>query len=485
MENQQPQPSDHKGTDGFHRKMKPRHVIMLSLGGVIGTGLFINSGYILAHAGPVGTILSYAIGAIMVTLVMMSLGELACAMPVTGSFHVYASKFISPRAGFLVVVSYWLTWTVALGTSLTAIGISMQHWFPTVPVWIWCVVFGLLILSMNAFTTRFFAEGEFWFALIKVVAVQVFVVLGLLVIFGAMKFGDGQPAPYFTHLTENGVFPFGVLPVFISMVSVTFAYAGSELIGVAAGETSNPEKVIPKAIRTTVLRLAIFFGGTIFVLACILPISAYQGVSVSPFVIVFQKLGIPYASDIMNFVILTAIISTANSGLYAASRMAWSLGNQGLLPKAIAKLNKGGMPVNAIIFSMAGGVLSLLTGVLAPDTVFVALTAVSGMTTVVVWASICLSHYNFRRDWLARGKRLEDLVYKAPLFPIAPLLGIALCIVAFVGLGFDPKQRIAIIAGVPFLLICYFIYPILERRRSGPVKSGESLDFKGSAPKQD
>lgn len=356
------------------RTMKTRHLIMLSLGGVIGTGLFFNTGYIISTTGAAGTLLAYLIGALVVWLVMQCLGELSVAMPETGAFHVYAARYLGPATGYTVAWLYWLTWTVALGSSFTAAGFCMQYWFPQVPVWIWCVVFCAVIFGLNIISTRFFAEGEFWFSLVKVITIIAFIILGGAAIFGIIPMQDGSPAPGLHNITAEGWFPHGGLPILMTMVAVNFAFSGTELIGIAAGETENPHKVIPVAIRTTIARLIIFFIGTVFVLAALIPMQQ-AGVEKSPFVLVFEKVGIPYAADIFNFVILTAILSAANSGLYASGRMLWSLSNEKTLPACFAKVNKRGVPVTALSVSMLGGVLALFSSVVAPDTVFVALTA--------------------------------------------------------------------------------------------------------------
>lgn len=210
---------------------------------------------------------------------------------------------------------------------------------------------------------------------------------------------DGSPAPGLSNITAEGWFPHGGLPILMTMVAVNFAFSGTELIGIAAGETENPRKVIPVAIRTTIARLIIFFIGTVFVLAALIPMQQ-AGVEKSPFVLVFEKVGIPYAADIFNFVILTAILSAANSGLYASGRMLWSLSNERTLPACFARVTKNGVPLTALSVSMLGGVLALFSSVVAPDTVFVALSAISGFAVVAVWLSICASHFVFRRRHL-------------------------------------------------------------------------------------
>lgn len=439
----------------FKRTMQTRHLIMLSLGGVIGTGLFFNTGYIIATAGAVGAIIAYLIGALVVFLVMLCLGELAVAMPETGAFHTYASRFISPATGYTVAWLYWLTWTVALGSSLTAAGMCMQYWFPSISVWVWCLIFCAVIFVLNIVTAQFFAESEFWFSIIKVITIIVFIIAGSAAIFGFIPMKNAMPAPFLHNITDNGWFPHGLTPIIMTMVSVNFAFSGTELIGIAAGETKKPEKSIPLAIKTTILRLIIFFVGTIFVLAALLPMEQ-AGVIKSPFVMVFENIGIPYAADIFNFVILTAILSAANSGLYASGRMLWSLSNQGTLPKCFSRLSTKGIPTTAITVSMLGGLLALFSSVIAPDTVFVALTAISGFAVVAVWLSICVSHYFFRQK--LSQEQIINLKYKAPYYPLVPILGTILCVIACIGLAFDPEQRIALYCGIPFVIVCFTAY---------------------------
>lgn len=447
------------------RTMKPRHLIMLSLGGVIGTGLFFNTGYIISTTGAAGTLLAYLIGALVVWLVMQCLGELSVAMPVTGAFHVYAARYIGPATGYTVAWLYWLTWTVALGSSFTAAGFCMQYWFPHVPVWIWSALFCVLIFSLNAVSTRFFAEGEFWFSLIKVATILVFIILGCGAIFGFIPMKDGSSAPGLVNLTREGWFPHGGLPILMTMVAVNFAFSGTELIGIAAGETENPHQAIPVAIRATIARLIVFFIGTVFVLAALIPMEV-AGVEKSPFVLVFEKIGIPYAADIFNFVILTAILSAANSGLYASGRMLWSLSNEKTLPGCFARVNKNGVPLVALSASMIGGLLALLSSVIAPDTVFVALSAISGFAVVAVWLSICASHFVFRRRHIRPGKPLAGLQYRAPWYPLVPVLGFLLCLLACIGLAFDPDQRIALWCGIPFVALCYASYFLTHKTTS-------------------
>ncbi|MBS2971017.1 S-methylmethionine permease [Metabacillus sp. KIGAM252] len=446
---------------GFQRKMQSRHLIMISLGGVIGTGLFLSTGYTIQQAGPLGTLLSYLVGAVAVYLVMLCLGELSVHMPETGAFHSYAAKYIGPGTGYTVAWLYWLTWTVALGSEFTAAGLLMQRWFPSVNVWIWSALFAVLIFVLNAVTVKFFAESEFWFSSVKVAAIVIFIILGGASIIGILPLADSEPAPFLSNFTNEGLFPNGAFAVLMTMLAVNFAYSGTELIGIAAGEAADPEKTIPKAIRTTVWRLIIFFVGTIVVLSALLP-SSDAGVLKSPFVAVFERIGLTFAADLMNFVILTAILSAASSGLYAASRMLWSLADKKTISPVFAKVTKRGVPLNALLLSMAGGGLALLSSVIAPDTIYIVLVSISGLAVVAVWMSISASQFFFRRQYIRQGNSVKDLGYRTPLYPFVPIASFILCLASLIGIAFDPTQRIALYCGIPFILFCYGSYYVTQ-----------------------
>ncbi|KXT81259.1 amino acid permease [Streptococcus panodentis] len=446
----------------FHRKMTSRHLFMLSLGGVIGTGLFLSSGYTIAQAGPLGAVLSYLVGAVVVYLVMLSLGELAVAMPVTGSFHTYATKFISPGTGFAVAWLYWICWTVALGTEFLGAGMLMQRWFPAVPPWIFATIFASVIFGINALSVRLFAEAEFYFSSIKVITIIVFIVLGTAAIFGLIPMQGDQSAPYFRNLTAHGAFPRDWTALLSIMLAVNYAFSGTELIGIAAGETDNPTEAVPQAIKTTIGRLVIFFVLTIIVLAALLPVKE-AGVTQAPFVAVFDKIGLPFAADIMNFVILTAILSAGNSGLYASSRMLWSLANEGMISQKVVKINQHGVPMRALLLSMLGAVLALFSSFYAADTVFLALVSIAGFAVVVVWLSIPIAQIRFRREWLKEHKE-EDLAFKTPFSPLLPYLTIFLLALSVIGIAWDPSQRAGLYFGVPFVILCYLYYYIRHRK---------------------
>lgn len=446
-----------KDDTGLERKMESRHLTMISLGGVIGTGLFVSSGYTIHQAGPLGAILAYAVGSLLVYCVMVSLGELSVAMPYAGSFHMYAKRFIGPGTAFTIAILYWLNWAVALASEFTAAGLLMQRWFPHSPSWVWSAVFIVVVFAFNIMSVRLYGEAEFWFASIKVFAIIAFIVIGLLAIFGAIPIAGHDSAPLLGNFVADGWFPSGIAPIFSTLLTVVFAFSGTEVVGVAAGETKDPSRAIPKAVHTTVLRLAIFFIGSILVMAALIPWHP-AGVDTSPFVLVFQSIGMPFAGDIMNFVVLTAVLSASNSGLYASTRMVWSMGNEGMIPRWFTKTNRRGVPMLALCAAMAGGLLALLPPVIAASTVYLVLVALSGLSAVVVWIAIAYCQIVFRRRWLAAGHSASELKYRTPGYPYVSWAAFILCTASFVLVIFDVEQRFALVAELVFIVACYGAY---------------------------
>lgn len=450
------------------RAMQHRHLVMLSLGGAIGTGLFLGSGEVISQTGPVGAIIAYTLGGLIAYMVMLCLGELAVHMPTSGSFGDYATKFINPATGYMISWMYWLTWTVALGTEFTAAALLMQEWFPEVSMWIWTIIFAGLIFGLNSTSTKLFAESEFWLALVKVIAVIAFILLGIIAIFGLIPMQGYESAPLLHNITSHGWFPNGVLPILATMLVVNFAFSGTELIGVAAGETQNPEKNIPRAINAAIWRLLIFFVGTIVIISALLPynataVSDAHGLSHSPFVSVFAQMGIPYAEDIIRFVIITALLSAANSGLYAASRMLWSLSDQKKIPSIFSRLSKKGTPMIAIFATMLGALPGLFSEFFAPEKIFLALLNVAAFTMVIVWISICVSQFNFRRSWYKAGHTKSELKFAAPLFPLTPILGGIACVITGLSMVLDDSMRVSFFGCLVIVILCYISYYYLHK----------------------
>lgn len=460
--------------ESFIREMSAKHLIMLSLGGVIGTGIFLSSSYLIETTGAIGTIIAYLIGAGLVTMVMMCLAELSVHEPSTSSFHNYATKYIHPGAGFVVAWLYWLTWTVALGSQLVTMAILMQRWFPSIPIWFWCAAFMLIIFCSNIIDIRWFAISEFWMSLVKVLALSLFLVLGIGGIVGFVPIENQSTAPLFGNLVADGWFPKGAGAVFLAILSANFAFSGTELIGVAAGETEDPGKNIPRAIRRTILILIVLFIGTIVIIGALLPKEA-ANLDESPITFILGQMGIPYAADIMNFVLITAVLSGANSGVYAASRMLWSLAQAGTLPKRFAKLSKRGLPVYGLILTLFGGLLSLFSSVFAADTVYLALVSISAFAVVMVWLSIGWAQLNFRKYYLKSGHQVADLGYKTPWYPVIPWAVIIVCLISIAGIAFDPNQRIALIIGIPFTLACFAYYQIFFSKKAENMLKGEKI----------
>ncbi len=452
----------------LRRSMGARHLVMIAMGGVIGSGLFVSSGYTISQAGPLGAVIAYLVGAFVVYLVMACLGELAIAYPVSGAFHIYAARSIGPATGFATAWLYWLCWAVAIGSEFTASGLLMQRWFSGVDVWVWCLVFAAVLFGFNAVSSRFFGESEFWFAIVKVAAIIALIILGGAALVGIHPLGGGNhPVLFQNFATESGLFPHGFTGVLVTVLAVFYAFSGSELIGVAAGETKDPATAVPKAVRTTVVRLLIFFVGAITVLAATIPYTEV-GLDESPFVTVFSAAGLPFAADIMNFVIITALLSAGNSGLFSCARMLYSLADEGHAPQSLKKVTRRGIPLIALSVSMVGGLASLLSSVVAPETVYLVLVSVAGFAVVGVWMSITASHYFHRRAFVRDGGDVAALAYKAPLFPLVPILAFVLCVVSLVGIALDPAQAAALYFGVPFVAACYAYFHF----RHGPKTAG-------------
>lgn len=443
----------------LQRTMDARHLIMIALGGVIGSGLFLSSGYTIFQAGPLGAILAYLIGAVVVYLVMACLGELAIAYPVSGAFHIYAARSIGPATGFTTAWLYWLCWVVALGSEFTASGILMQRWFPAVPVWVWCLVFAAVLFTLNAISARVFGEAEFWFSLIKVLAIVALIVLGAAAVFGFTPLSaEHPPALLLSNFdTPQGLFPNGISGVLVTSLAVFYAFSGSELIGVAAGETKDPARNIPRALRSTVLRLVVLFVGAIAVVAAILPYDQ-AGVTSSPFVDVFQYVGVPFAPDIMNFVIITALLSAGNSGLFSCARMLFSLAEEGHAPRALTRLTRRGVPIVALSVSIVIGLVSLLTSVIAADTVYLVLVSIAGFAVVAVWMSIVASQFFHRRAFVRGGGDVSALPYRTPWYPALPIIAFVLLLISVIAIAFDPNQVAALYFGVPFVGVCYLYF---------------------------
>ncbi|MFD1956988.1 amino acid permease [Paenibacillus thailandensis] len=405
---------------------------MISLGGSIGTGLFLASGGAIHSAGLGGALLAYALIGLMVYFLMTSLGEMATYMPVSGSFSTYAARFVDPSLGFALGWNYWYNWAITLAAELSAATLILKFWFPDSPSILWSALFLLLLVGLNLLSVRGYGESEFWFALIKVVVILVFIVLGILMIVGIWR---GEAAGI-QNLTETP-FPGGFLAVLGVFMAAGFSFQGTELVGVAAGESENPKHNVPRAIRTIFWRILLFYIVSILVIGLLIPYTAEElagdGVRTSPFTIVFEKAGLSVAASVMNAVILTSVLSAGNSGLYASTRMLWTLAKEGKAPRWLAKLDRRGVPIAALLVTSAFGLLAFLASLFGDGVIYTWLLNASGMTGFIVWFGIAVSHYRFRRAWAAQGRSLDELPYRSKWFPAGPLIAMAMCGVVILG----------------------------------------------------
>lgn len=451
----------------LRRSLKPRHLTMIALGGAIGTGLFVASGNTIATAGPGGALLAYVVIGFMVFLLMQSLGEMATYLPVSGAFEEYSTRFVSPSFGFAIGWNYWYNWAITVAAELVAAALIMRYWLPDVPSWIWSGTFLLILFLLNALSTRAYGETEFWFSLVKVVTVVIFLVLGILMIVGIL----GGESPGFENWT-TGEAPFvgGGLGILAIFMVAGFSFQGTELVGVAAGEAENPEKNVPKAIRTVFVRILLFYVGAITVIGFLIPhtspnllTSDVEDISISPFTLVFENAGVLAAASVMNAVILTAILSAGNSGLYASTRMLWALADGGKAPRFLAKVNRRGVPMNALLATTLVGGASFLTTFIGDGDAYVWLVSASGLAGFIVWMGIAWSHYRFRRAYTTQGHDLADLPYRARFFPLGPVVALVLCAVVVLGQNYqaflgevDLLGALTAYIGLPLFLALWF-----------------------------
>jgi amino acid transporter, AAT family len=434
---------------------------MLAIGGAIGVGLFLGSGVTIRIAGP-GVIISYLLGAIIALIVAYSLAEMAVVHPDAGSFGVYAEKYFSRWAGFAVRTTYGLVQMIAIGAEVTAVAIYFSFWFPTVPQWIWVLSVSIGLIALNTLHVGRFGEIEYWFALIKVVAILVFIGVGAALIVGI----GPHPAIGLKNLTANGGFlPHGWLGVWLALTLVVTSYMGVEVIAVTAGEAESPEKSIPKAMRTIVFRLIFFYVLAITIMLAMTPwnqTGAGTGLTASPFVRAFSSAGIPFAATIMNIVVITAALSSCNTDLYLTTRMLFSLARGKYVPASLSKLAKNGVPRRALAVSSAGMVAAILLAIYAPGKAFLALYGVAVAGMFFVWIVILLTHIAFRR---ALGpERVAKLPMRLRFYPYSTFLGIAALLGITISTFFVDGLQWTVPGFAPFLVLITIVYWFTRRR---------------------
>jgi AAT family amino acid transporter len=433
---------------------------MLAIGGAIGTGLFLGSSLAVHTAGP-AVILSYIMGACITLLLMGALSEMAVAHPTAGSFGVYAELYWNAWAGFTVRYTYWAAQVIAIGGEATAIAIYCQWWFPNTPKWIWIFGFSVALVSINARSVGAFGSFEYWFSMIKVVAIVLFVVFGMALLLGISP----RPAIGFSNITAHGGFaPFGFKGAWMAMVFVIFSYLGTEVVAISSGEAKDPQVAVPRAMRTMVFRLILFYLGAIVVLISIVPWTQIQpgsGITASPFVKVFSLIGVPAAAHLINFVVLTAAASSMNCNLYIVSRMLFSLARGGYAPKVLGNVSRTGTPLYALLVSAAGLALAIVIALQYPDSAFVYLFGVSLFGGLFAWLVIFITHLFFRRKWEAAGN--PRLPVRLIGYPYTSILG-ALALAAILATTWWVEgMRITLIAGVPWMLLLSAAYFLVRK----------------------
>lgn len=437
----------------LQRGLEQRHITLMSLGAAIGVGLFLGSASAIKLAGP-GILLGYAFSGMIMFFIMRALGEMAIQKPVAGSFSKYARDYLGPLAGYITGWNYWFLWIVTGMAEITAVGIYMEYWFPETPRWIWALAALVIMASVNFLAVKAYGELEFWFALIKIVTILAMIVSGAgMIIWGI---GNGGIATGIQNLWANGgFFPNGIKGVLLSLQMVMFAYLGIEMIGITAGEVKNPEKSLSRAIDSVFWRILIFYVGALFVIMSIYPWNEI-GAKGSPFVLTFEQLGIPAAAGIINFVVLTAALSSCNSGIFSTGRMLFNLANHGEAPEKFGKLTKNGVPGFAILASAAALLVGVVLNYIVPAKVFAWVTSIATFGAIWTWGIILLSQIRYRKS--LRPNEVDKLKYKLPLFPFTSYLSLAFLAFVIVLMAFSPDTRIALYIGPLWLVLLTAFY---------------------------
>ena len=440
----------------MNRDLKPRHLTMISIGGVIGAGFFLGAGQAISLTGS-SVVLAYLLGGLITLFIMMLLSEMAVANPVSGSFQVYAREAFGPYFGFITGWTYWLAFLIGPASEAIAAGTFLNLWFPEIPIWVFCLIVAGSLTLVNMIGVHLFGEVEFWLSIVKVVALLAFIICTLY----ALGFRDSSVASVanFSN-SDSSFFACGISGFIASMLIVIFSFGGTEAIGTAAGESKNPEQDIPKTIRGTVLRISVLYVLSIGVLLCVLPWQQ-AGTASSPYVDAFGILGGPVAKNIMNFVVLTAALSCIDTGVYATSRMLHSLACDKYFPSWFAELHvKHKTPNNAILISSLVLFLGALIAILSPQA-FTILASISGFGFIFTWLMIALSQRKLRPKYASKNK----LKYRAPFASIVQPITVICLVLVLVGQIFSEDGRVTLIAGIAWLLFCSVYYFSVAKKK--------------------
>lgn len=446
---------------GLRQQLNSAQMAMIAIGGAIGTGLFMGSAFAIGVAGP-SVLISYAIGAFIGLLLMGCLAEMTVAHPTSGSFGAYAEHYIGPLAGFVVRYAYWAAVVLAVGMEVTAVGLYMRYWFPAVEQWVWVLLFSLLLVAVNAASVKAFGQVEFGFSLVKVAAIVAFILVGAYVLFGERPAGVGLA----NYTAGGGFFPNGWWGTWVGVIVAIFSYLNLESVAIAAGEAENPRQAVATALRTTLLRLVLFYLLSLAVMLAIVPWNQ-AGTDKSPFVKVMEILRIPGAAGVLNFVVLMASLSAMNSQLYVTSRTMFSLARGGYAPRALGRLSARGVPLGAIAVSCLGMAVAMVFNVLWPQESLQLMMSIGMFGAMFAWFMIFVTHLFFRPRWLREhpGQRPALRMWG---FPALTLLGAVLMAGVMLTTLFTREFRTTLLVGLPFLGLLVLLYALWYRPRNRP-----------------
>jgi len=433
----------------------------MALGSAIGTGLFYGSADAIQMAGP-SVLLAYLIGGVVAYIIMRALGEMSVHSPNAGSFSRYAQDNLGPLAGYITGWTYCFEILIVAIADVTAFGIYMGVWFPAVPHWVWVLSVVLIIGAINLLNVKAFGELEFWFSFFKVATIIVMIVAGLGIIIWGVGNG-GQPTGIHNLWTNGGFFSHGVMGMILSLQMVVFAYGGIEIIGITAGEASEPEKSIPKAINSVPWRILVFYVGTLFVIMSIFPWNQV-GTEGSPFVLTFQKLGIHTAAGILNFVVLTASLSAINSDVFGVGRMLHGMAGQGHAPAIFARVSRHGIPWVTVLVMMMALLLAVYLNYIMPENIFLVIASLATFATVWVWIMILCSQIAFRHK--LNAQQVKALAFPMPGGALTSVVGVVFLLFIIGLIGYFPVTRVSLYVGAVWVVALLMGYVIMQRYKS-------------------
>ncbi|KAG0281423.1 hypothetical protein BGZ95_003823 [Linnemannia exigua] len=472
------------------RDLKSRHLQMIAIGGTIGTGIFLSSGGSVASAGPLGALISYSIVGTMVFFIVTSLGEMASYLPLPGAFSTFGARFVDPALGFGLGIGYAFQWIITVTIEVTAAGMILQYWWPNLQMWIPALVFIVILVGITLLGVKAFGELEYWFAMIKVLTCVLFIIIGILVDVGAV--GDGFIGGKNWHIEGapivGGTAREKTVNIFTTCVWAFFSFGGTELVGITAGESANPAKAVPRAIRHTFWRIMLFYILTIMVIGLVLPwtdenllgstfAEVNEAAPIAPFTIIFKLAKLPGADHAINAVLLTAVLSAGQSAFYASTRTLMAMGREGKMPAIFGRVNSRGVPLYSLAVVTLIASIAFVADVVGSGVVFTWLVNLTGMSALLTWLSISIIHLRFRAAFKAQGRSIKDLPYVAPFFPYSCYISIllALMIVFLQGYQavtadpFDPVGVVAVFVGAPVFFLSIIIWKIYHKTKIVPL----------------